>query len=286
MHGTFMPGCFEAMRAPSRWMTITRTRTRGACATALAHNNRKEDNRVLRTDVAALLKAANKGAYTYYDNTSDAGREGNWDNSNSQYGLLGVWSGAEADIVIPSSYWTEVEKTLDELPGVQVDSGQYRQTEYSPLLTMTCAGIASLFVCHDWLDAAKYGTAVGRPPMSAALKKALDWLEEGDQFDQHVGGDEWGYTLYSVERVGLASGLKFFGKHNWYPELANQVLSRQGDDGAWGSRIDTAYALLFLSRGRHPIIMNKLRYDGYWANRPRDVANLATYASREMEAAA
>ena len=231
--------------------------------------------------LAALLKAANKGAYTYYDNTSDAGREGNWDNSNSQYGLLGVWSGAEADIIIPSSYWTEVEKhwTKCQAPGGQ---WSYRQTN-SPRLTMTCAGIASLFVCHDWLDATRSGTAVGRPPMSAALKKALDWLEDGNN-SINVGGDEWGYTLYGVERVGLASGYKFFGKHNWYPELAAQILStRCGDHGGIvGSR--DRYGLMHCSscrRGRHPVLMNKLRYDGYWANRPRDIANLATYASRE-----
>ena len=29
--------------------------------------------------------------------------------------------------------------------------------------------------------------------------------------------------------------------------------------------------------------MNKLRFDGYWANRPRDIANLARYASYTLE---
>jgi hypothetical protein len=47
--------------------------------------------------------------------------------------------------------------------------------------------------------------------------------------------------------------------------------------------VETSYSLLFLARGRHPILMNKLRFDGHWANRPRDVANLARFASSELE---
>ena len=44
-----------------------------------------------------------------------------------------------------------------------------------------------------------------------------------------------------------------------------------------------AIMLLFMSRGRHPIMMNKLRFDGMWSNRPREVANVANFMSRELE---
>jgi hypothetical protein len=54
--------------------------------------------------------------------------------------------------------------------------------------------------------------------------------------------------------------------------------------------VDTSYALLFLARGRHPILMNKLRFDrrgdaavAYWSNRPRDLANAARFATRQLE---
>jgi hypothetical protein len=57
-----------------------------------------------------------------------------------------------------------------------------------------------------------------------------------------------------------------------------------------GDRPNTAFALLFLSRGRHPILMNKLRFDGgangeggHWANRPRDLASLTRFVSRQLE---
>jgi hypothetical protein len=99
-------------------------------------------------------------------------------------------------------------------------------------------------------------------------------------------------------RVGLASGYKYLGSHDWYRSLARKIVLSQWESGAWGRRdeasadtlVDTAYSMLFLARGRHPVLMNKLRLDeagrtdrGAWNNRPRDLANLARFASRELE---
>jgi hypothetical protein len=91
------------------------------------------------------------------------------------------------------------------------------------------------------------------------------------------------YALYSVARAGLASGYKFFGKHDWYTELATQVLLSQRADGGFGDPIDSAFALLFLARGSHPIMFNKLNMDDVAIDHPRDFSNLAHYASRELE---
>ncbi|HEV8608141.1 MAG TPA: DUF4159 domain-containing protein, partial [Tepidisphaeraceae bacterium] len=84
--------------------------------------------------------------------------------------------------------------------------------------------------------------------------------------------------------------LKYLGGHDWYKELAGAVVGKQWPNGAWGREdkgenaiIDTAYTLLFLARGRHPVMMNKLRFDGYWNNRARDLAHLTSVASRELE---
>ena len=124
--------------------------------------------------------------------------------------------------------------------------------------------------------------------LSPAVAQGLTWFEEGDHSVGPQADD--GYTLYGVERVGLASGFKFFGKHDWYRELAARVVPTQWPNGAWGHEqtgdaalTDTAYTLLFLARGRHPVMMNKLRFEKYWINRPRDVSNLARFASRELE---
>jgi hypothetical protein len=241
-----------------------------------------------------LIQTCDEGAYTYtnqklhnppWDGWGTGAPRGAWDNSNSQYGLLGVWSAAEAEprIEVPISYWRAVERHWTI---TQQSDGEWA---YNPggnqgQLTMTSAGIASLFVSHEYLDpATSSAEPVGREPFSPALKKGLDWYEQGDHVVSDPGG-HWGYRLYGIERVGLASGFKYFGQHDWYRELAAEVLARQNRYGAWGNgSIDTSYALLFLARGRHPILMNKLRFDGYWSNRPRDAANLARYTGRQLE---
>ena len=281
----------------------TETYARALRATALAVHNRPEDRTTLKDDVQWLLRAGRTGGYSY----GLASGERDFDNSNSQYGLLGVWAGAEAGAEVPDSYWRAVEKHWTQC---QSTTGQWGYGD-GPARTgfaMNCAGLASLFVTHDYLDAPKFAQEVGRDPYSAALKRGLSWLEQRDNsVSINADGGMWfsGYNLYGIERVGLASGFKHFGAHDWYRELAARIIRSQRPNGAWsgiegrggirgvgafgvpvaanGEILDTTYILLFLSRGRHPILMNKLRYDGAWANRPRDASNLARFATRALE---
>ena len=214
-----------------------------------------------------------------------------WDNSNSQYGLLGVWAGAEVGMEVPDQYWKDVQ---DHWVKWQLRTGEwsYRAHETKGYLAMTSAGVASLLVTHDYLDIPQVHGTVGRPPYSPSLEAGLAWLEAGDNSVTVPGPDTHyaGYDLFGIERVGLASGYKYFGVHDWYRELAAEAVGWQFPNGAWGHEdhgvdtvVETAYALLFLARGRHPVMMTKLKFDKYWDNRPRDVANLAKFAGRELE---
>jgi hypothetical protein len=223
-----------------------------------------------------------------------------WDNSNSQYGLFGVMSGAEAGVEVPEEYFQEVQR---HWLTYQLRTGEwpYRLDRPAGYLAMTCAGLASLMTTHDYLQA-PYVAKLGhqRDDADESLGLAFDWLARGDNAVTVDGAKKVyvGYTLYGVERVGLASGYKYFGAHDWYSELAAKVVHSQSPKGTWGKSeeptadtlIDTAYSVLFLARGRHPVMMNKLQLDpagkaehGEWNNRPRDLANLARFASRELE---
>ena len=214
-----------------------------------------------------------------------------WDNSNSQYGLLGVWAGAEVGIEVPDRYWLAVEK---HWMSCQLKNGQwgYNKREPTGTFAMTCGGVASLLVTHEYLDLPMLRGSIGRDPYSPLLAWAIDWLDQGDNgvATPNNSTHYFGYDLFGLERVGLASGYKFFGKHDWYRELSDRVVAMQNANGSWGHEdhgidtiVDTAYSILFLSRGRHPILMTKLKFDKFWDNRPRDVANLAKFASRQLE---
>jgi len=286
-HGPLMKGLIDSMKAIPFENYHWETYARGLRATALALYNRPEDRRALMRDVDALVRGAHNGAYTYsLDGSPSFGRRGGpgvWDNSNSQYGVLGVWSGAEVGVEVPTSYW---EAVAGHWMFTQLGSGQW---DYFPGMqvgthTMTCAGLASMLVARDYLDTVKSAGNVGREPFLPSVSRGLQWLEHANNSVTIVGG---GYGYYGLERVALASGFKHFGTHDWYRELAADVISHQQSDGSWvgryGDLVDTSYYLLFLSRGRHPILMNKLRFDGSWANRPRDVVNLTRFAAHQLE---
>ena len=277
-HSAFMKAALnqlKAMPVDPRFAVYSRALR----ANALALADRPEDKSELESLTRWLIQAQRQGAYTYNDHIDP--QNFTWDNSNSQYGLLGVWAAAESGIQISGEYWQVVQQhwVLSQSP-----SGGWGYTPGSAeRVSMTLAGLASLFVTQDYLDTTGASAAVGREPFSPSLQKGMKWFLANGY--QGVSFDEgWpGYTLYGLERVGLASGFKFFGNHNWYPEFASQVVRESRPDGSWGSPISTSYALLFLARGRHPLIMNKLEFGGPWANRPRDLSNLARYIGQTLE---
>ena len=164
---------------------------------------------------------------------------GPWDNSNSQYGLLGVWSAAEEGFEVPELYWSVVERHWTDC---QCPNGtwSYRTSVEPSYLAMTCAGLASLLVTHDYLEPAGTGGRtlgaggggdIGREPYSLPVKKALTWFEKGNDAMMIKAGPNFksrnSYTLFGLERVGLASGFKHFGTHDWYKLLARELVYEQ-----------------------------------------------------------
>jgi hypothetical protein len=289
----------DAMLERLKSYPLRHTYHRSLRAAALAVYARRQDVPTLEDDVRWLVGASRDGAY-WYTPLPPRGPF-HWDNSNSQYGLLGVWSAAGAGVAVPSEFWRAVQQHWVACGQSQ---GTWGYDAPGATLSMTCAGIASLLVSHEYLDgdALMTATAADQPSPNPLASAGLARLDEGDTavaglFD-HAGmngAGGAGYALYGLERVGLASGFKFFGSHDWYAELARTLVHDQQPDGSWSgawawgqpslsqTEIDTAYALLFLARGRHPVLFNKLRYDGAWNGRPHDVEQLARLAAKQLE---
>ena len=257
-----------------------------ACALAAVKDDTLAE--ALAKDVRWLIEAANNdGAYTYASAGGKATQT--YDNSNSQMAVLGVWSGAGRGVEVPARYWQKVERhwTGDQHLGAW---GYHTRTPGANRKTygsMTAAGLATLYICFDNLRRDQFVRCTGRPE-DQPIAEGLTWLAENfTATDNPKLGANWlYYWLFCVERVGLASGMKYFGKHDWYAAGVESLLAAQNDDGSWsaGDRIpQTAFALLFLVHGRNPVLFNKLRYKGKWNARPRDLANLTRFLSNTFE---
>lgn len=252
---------------------------------------------LIRKDAEALLRGLNdgslnpknKGMWDYL------GQGPRLDHSVSQYGVLGLWACQQTGAVeIGTDRWKTIETAWR---GQQYAEGGWDYgTMSDQTFPMTAAGVASLFIVGDYLHTAEGVGCLGNGA-DPFIDKGLAWLDKHyDQVELN------GYAMYGVERIGAASGYKYFSAHDWFTDLARRILESQQPDGSFtcagyqGAQIldGTCFGLLFLARGRAPVMMNKLDYHepavagavpdpANWNERPRDIANLAAFAGRQAE---
>ncbi|HZL34855.1 MAG TPA: DUF4159 domain-containing protein [Tepidisphaeraceae bacterium] len=216
-----------------------------------------------------------------------------FDRSNSQYGVLGAWALEQAGAEIPFPYWKQENEVWTH--SQHADGGwSYRDThdaQGKPTYTMTSAGIATLFITQDYIMRENYHIfdVCHGGVRNEAIEKGLAWMDHHIDAALNPGASGWYfYGLYGIERIGVASGRKYFNTVNWYDRGSDALVHSQGPDGSWAGTIhDTCFGLLFLVRGRAPVMMNKLQYDitpkrqaDPWNERPRDVANLAKWMGK------
>ena len=263
---------------------------------------------VLKADAAMLLALQHaEGGWSYPSNDlrgvdpRAAKPEGAWDFSNTQMAILGLSEAIHAGLELPTE---PIRKAQDLYLKLQFPDGGWsyglskvqavRMNSYG---SMTAAGVASLFLTRDYLyrgagcPCSGGKSKGGAPQVDRAIEKGLAWLGQRFSVAKHpsVLPDDAGldslmlYWLYGCERVGLASGYKYFGGHDWYAEGAAYIIKRQEPRGAWGRINDTTFALCFLVKGRAPILFNKLELKSQWNNHPRDLANLVGVIGQKKE---
>ena len=284
----------EFISSALNWLedqTLQGTYTYGVRAHALALVPGAKYRRRLKADLDWLLEnvyprnSEHPGCYDYRGRPG--GREnGRWDNSVSQFGVLGAWMATDAGLSVPAYYWETVGQHW--MTHQQSDGGWCYQARGRSTGSMTAAGLATLFVVLDRVYGSRPREAVD---LIASIEQGLDWLGREYSPQNSHGDRRWlYYYLYGVERVGRASGYKYFRNKDWFREGAMFLLDKQKQAGNWpgsgegmNDLRNTCFALMFLCHGRAPLLFNKLEHGTDWNYTLRDVAGITHYAEQTLE---
>jgi len=238
--------------------------------------------RPLTTDSGWLATAAYGGLFDYRRRGDELAR---YDHSVTQYGLLGLWEASKRDRGTPVRVWrSSAEHFIDVQNG---DGGWGYTAGGASTPTMSAAGTTALLIAQRRLTTGQH-----RPhsQMEEAIERGVRWLDVHERRRADGAGDRWRYYyLLSLERVALASGRQRFGGRDWLARGTREMLeelAERGDGSVGEGVVDTAFALVFLSRGAEPVWVSKVELPGgSWNHRPNDMARLTAELSawRERE---
>lgn len=226
------------------------------------------------------------------------------DASNSQYAMLALWYARQAGVPVERKVWEEIRDYYtrsQNKDGSWIYSLDYGpDDEKGPSMTMTVAGLCGLLIAGQELNAGReQGLAggvfqnCGKYDENDPVARAQRWLNKRFTIDL---AQRAYYHLYGLERAGRLSGMRFFGEHDWYREGCEFLVKKQDANGAWPSRggwdrwphVNTSFALLFLTKGRTPVLISKLVHGNWprreddtdWNNDRNDLRYLTEYLSK------
>ena len=264
---------------------------------AAAEPNR--DGRLLLENVQWLEKqqrrdVEGKGGWGY--------PEGPVDNSNSQFALLALHEAQRAGVPVSAQTW---RLALDYFQRTRNPDGSWGYREGVPGTgSMTSAGIGAVYMALDKLsdgDATVDGERIqccGQQESNQSVEQALAWMGRNFSVANNPGTGRSQtyllYYLYGMERVGRLSNQRFIGRHDWYREGAEFLVDKQDKlSGFWkgvglaedNPHIGTSFALLFLAKGRRPVIAAKLKHEPLddWNHHRNDLANLTVYTEKKWK---
>ena len=224
------------------------------------------------------------------------------DASNSQFAILALHEASLLGIDIDEQVWLRAKGYWKSLH--RNNSGFVYNAGGSTRVTgsMTCAGISSWLVINenladpnDYLNGGQVACC-GEDVDLQVIREAIRWLSRNFtvSFNPPARGVRNAgakmYYLYGMERAGRLSGERFFGNHDWYREGAAHLVSQQKRDGSWRhagghsetmGEISTSFALLFLAKGKRPVVFGKYQHstNNDWDRHPKGIQ----YLTRQIE---
>lgn len=279
-----MPGTYSRALRANIWALLLEGNLPAA--------ERSRYRRMLNIDTSWLRDAMSETGWYDYGRPRDENVRLTGDNSCTQFGVLGMWAADNAGAEISRSYWRIVQ---DHWLSTQRADGSwyYGRGNNAPRETMTVAGINTLYILLDKLYA-QSGTGYkrflgvtktpdtrqGEQLLLQAIARGLDWMNDNMQSPRAVHAHR-GYRQFGMERLGLASGLKYLGGNDWYRRGAEFAVRRR-----WtGDLRQDPFWLLFLVYGDAPILFNKLALgpESSWNYYLRDLHSLCRYLTRKYE---
>jgi hypothetical protein len=209
---------------------------------------------------------------------------GGYDNSNTQYALLGLKCAARCGVAIDRSVWKrslshflETQETKGpDVPRFVPSSGaavkgrtkaaavvdHARGWNYGERMqgrgaypSMTAAGVGSIVICRSELMGFHEMTAKLEADSEKATWDGLAWLgtkwsptDAGPKQGPRLGGLDT-YEFYGVERAGVLAGVEWMAALDWYGAGAPPLLDAQTPDGGWAGR----YGMFAMDR-RNPLL--------------------------------
>jgi hypothetical protein len=282
-----------------RALELDKTYTVSLQTMVLAEAEPKKDMLLIGRNVRWLeahqiKEGERKGAWSY------PGPGG--DNSNAQFAVLALYDAQRVGAKVSRETW---ELAADYWRRTQNDDGSWGYVPGdSGTGSMTTAGIGGLVTSAAALESGDAAVENGRVICCRPhdddhkLDLAINWLAERFSVTRNprAGGGQSAlyYYLYGLERAGRLTARRFIGEHDWYREGAEFLVHDQDSlshywQGSWHAerdpRISTAMALLFLSKGRRPIVVAKMKYgdDNNWNQHRRDAANLTAYTEEAWD---
>ena len=261
-----------------------------------------QDRKLIERNVQWLVKSQLKdgprpGTWTYDES------HGNGDNSNTQFALLALHEASRIGVRVPPDTWA---RALQHWRTTQNEDGSWKYY-VDPRLpgtgSMTCAGLASMIILTEKMAGQDAAVADGKIVCCRQkgastdlqqIQRGIQWMADHFSVSHNPGDIRLMYYLYALERVGRMSGWRFIGAHDWYREGTDQLVRLKGalynqsqmvdfwygeDAEERDKIISTCYALLFLSKGRRPVLISKLQYGASedWNMHRQDVKNLTAY---------
>ena len=267
---------------------------------AAADPNGKKHLRQIQSDVKWLVESqldeGNRGGGWSYGSR----RKGMGDSSNTQFALLALHEASKMGVKVPQKTWQDAQDYWAACFNKKTGGFSYSANGHA-LGSMTCAGIASVIITSENLANARtlvngnFANCCVVDEMQPVVDAGFDWLSKhytvrANPYVNRQDDTTQFYYLYGLERAGRLAGKRFVGDNDWYRDGVKELLRIQhpnndnwtgrGGHGESDPLISSALALLFLSKGKRPVVIGKYNHGAAdWDLHPKGVH----YLTRRLE---